>query len=125
MTGKNLKKRLEILFVLIFASSCAKVQIHDDLWCIDAGKYGAECFNTISNKEKTLNKYEWDKLRVGQVCSATESPGKGYSNIKNAIEKLCADTRFCTAEQKEMIKNIAEKVDSNLKKGKGSDPFTK
>ena len=126
---KPIEKNLEILLVallgLIFAVSCSPVTIHDDTWCADAGKFGAECFNTISNKEFSLNKYEWDKLRVGQICSATERPGEGYKNIKVAIEKLCADSRFCTPEQKSAVKSIGEKVEKSLEKSSGNDPFSK
>lgn len=116
--------RLVVLFALLL-NSCGAVKIADDPWCVDAGKYGAECFNAISNNEFSLNKYEWDKLRVGQVCSATTRPGIGYSNIKTSLEKLCADSRFCTVEQKEVVKSIGAKVERALLEGAGSAPFSK
>lgn len=88
----------------IFASSCAPIKIKDNPWCADAGKFGAECFYIISKKEFSLDKYQWDKLRVGQVCSATKNPGEGYSDFRVALEKLCADTNRCKPEEIEEVK---------------------
>lgn len=99
----HLKLLLGILFVFIL-SSCARVKISDDPWCLDAGKFGAECFYTISDREFSLDKYQWDKLRLGQACSATDEPGRGFMNLKTAIEKLCSDSNRCTKEQKEIVK---------------------
>lgn len=114
-----------LLFVSIFAllSSCSRVKIYDDPWCADAGKFGAECFNTISNTEFSINKYEWDKLRTGQICTATESAGEGYAHIKNSLEKLCADSSFCSPEQKAAIEQISRKVDNALAESGGAPPF--
>lgn len=115
--------RLAILFAFACAlSSCAQVKIYDDPWCVDAGKFGAECFNTIGKVEYSLNKYEWDLRRLGQVCTATERPGLGYTHIKTALEQLCADSRFCTAEQKAAIEQISRKVDNAIHES-GNEPF--
>lgn len=97
--------RLGSWFVLIFVllSGCSRVKIHDDLWCVDTGKFGAECFYNISNEEVTLDKWEWDKLRTGQTCSATKEPSLGFLHLRTALEKLCADSRKCTKEQREII----------------------
>lgn len=104
--------RLAILSCFIFLNACGHVKIHDDLWCADAGRFGAECFSAISGKSVTLDKFQWDKLRVGQICSATENPGEGYKNLKAALEKLCADTNRCTPEQVEAIQNISKWLES-------------
>lgn len=104
--------RLAILSCFIFLSACGSIKIHDDLWCADAGRFGAECFHAISGKEVSLDKFQWDRLRVGQICSATDSPGEGYKNLKAALEKLCADTNRCTPEQVEAIQNISKWLES-------------
>jgi len=75
---------------------------------VDAGRFGAECFYTLSNGEKSLDSYEWNRLRIGQTCSATVEPSKGFMNIKNALEKLCAGSNKCTAEQKDIIKDAVK-----------------
>jgi hypothetical protein len=116
--------RLALLFISIFVlSSCSSVKIYDDMWCADAGKFGAECFRTVSSEEVSLNKYEWDKLRLGQICTGSERPGEGYTHIKTALEKLCADSSFCTPEQRATIATIARKVDNAIQEGGGAEPF--
>lgn len=116
--------RLAILFAFACAlNGCASVKIYDDPWCVDAGKFGAECFNTVSNVEYSLNKYEWDLRRLGQACTATEQPALGYTHIKIALEQLCADSRFCTTEQKAAIDQIARKVDNAIEESGGAEPF--
>lgn len=107
----------------LLLSGCSRVKIFDDAWCVDAGKYGAKCFNAISNVEYSLNKYQWDKLRVGQACTATERPALGYTHIKTAIEKLCADTSLCTPEQKAAIESVGKKVDQAMTESDGAPPF--
>lgn len=104
--------RLAILSCFIFLNACGHVKIHDDPFCADAGRFGAECFYTLSGKQFSLDKFQWDRLRVGQICSATENPGEGYKNLKNAIEKLCADSNRCTPEEIQMLQNIMTWLDS-------------
>jgi hypothetical protein len=115
------------LFALILSflhlSNCARVKIYDDPWCADAGKFGAKCFNTISNTEFSLNKYEWDKLRVGQICSATEKPGEGYVHIKVPLEKFCADSRYCSVEDKTKLENVSKKADTAISSAGKAPPF--
>ena len=116
-TVRSLKTLLAILFVSTL-SSCARVKISDDPWCADAGKFGAECFYTVSNREFSLDKFQWDKLRVGQICSATQEPGMGFMHLKNALEKLCADSNRCTKEQKEIVKEAIAGANVVQKKAK-------
>lgn len=117
-TGRSLKMRHVLLYASIFAlSGCGSVKIHDDPWCVDAGKFGAECFYTISNKEFSLDKWEWDQKRVGQICSATDNPGEGFIHLKNAIEKLCANAK-CTVEEAEMLRKLTTKINSAMYKSR-------
>lgn len=102
---------LALLFSLIFLNSCSHVQIANDLWCADAGRFGAECFYTLSDGEVSLNKFQWDQLRLGQICTGTPEPGAGYIHIKNAIEKLCADTDRCTLEQRQTIEGFTQRAE--------------
>ncbi len=117
MIEKSLKSLLGLLLIFTL-SSCATVKLSDDLWCLDAGKFGAECFYTISDGNKSLDKYQWDKLRVGQACSATDEPGRGFMNLKNAIEKLCADSNKCTKEQKKIVNDAIKGANVIQKKMK-------
>ena len=112
---KHLKMLLGRLLSLIFLG-CSSVKIYDEPWCFDAGKYGAECFYTLSDREFTLDKYQWDKLRLGQACSANNEPALGFSRLKTALEKLCADTNRCTPEQVEQIKSFNKRYESAQQK---------
>ncbi len=109
---------------LSFLSSCAQVKIYDDPWCADAGKFGAKCFNTLTDKEYSLNKYEWDKRRVGQICTATEKPGLGYKHVKVPLEKFCADSRACTTAQENQLSEVSRKADNAIEQS-GDEPFNK
>ncbi len=115
--------RLSAIAICIFLSSCSSVKIYDDPWCADAGKYGAECFNTLTDKEFSLNKYEWDKLRVGQICTATKRPGEGYKHVKVPLEKFCADSNMCAKAQEDQLKSVTQKADNAIDSAGGSDPF--
>ena len=111
MKEGHLEMRLAILLSSIFLlSSCSRVKVYDDVWCADSGKFGAECFYTLSSGEFSLDKYQWDKLRVGQICTGSENRGEGYKHIRQAIEKLCADTNKCTLEEKKAIAEFASKA---------------
>jgi hypothetical protein len=115
--------RLLILLNFIFLSSCAQVTIADDPWCADAGIYGARCTTTNSHQHFSLNKYQWDKLRAGQICTATKQPGLGYKNVKVPIEKLCTDSNLCTPGQKADLSAITKDVDGLLDSTSGSPSF--
>jgi len=106
-------------FALIFAlllSSCSTVKVFDDPWCVDAGKFGAECFYVVSNNEFSLDKYQWDRLRIGQTCSATSEPSLGWINLRTALEKLCADSNKCSPEQKAILKDAVKGAGAIQKK---------
>lgn len=111
---KQIEKYFGIALASLFAFiliSCANIQLHDDPWCADAGQEGAECFFMFSNKEFSLDKYQWDKLRAGQICTATPNPGEGYKNIANSLLKLCADTNRCTQEQISQILDTQYRIE--------------
>jgi len=113
MKEKNLKKQLKILLFTIFVlNGCARVEIKDDPWCADAGIYGAECVYAVSKRDFSLNQFQWNRLRLGQICSATENPGEGYKNIRRAIEQLCSDTDRCSFEQSEAKRSVLEALDA-------------
>lgn len=120
--------RLLTLFVYIFLAgallSCSTVKIHDDPWCADAGSRGAKCSTALSGRRFSLNKYQWDKLRAGQICTATKNPGEGYRNVKVPLEKLCADTNLCTAQQKEKLEKISQEIEDTLEGTEGSPVFS-
>jgi hypothetical protein len=60
---------------------------------------------------------------VGQICTGSVRPGEGYTHIKTALEKLCADTNLCTPEQKAAIESITKKADEAITCTIGSPPF--
>lgn len=92
--------------------SCAPIRVKDDQWCADAGKFGAECFTLNSGQNKSLDKYEWDRLRVGQICSASPEPGRAFANFKAALLKACADNNRCTFEEEKKIERAAQRIEA-------------
>jgi len=68
---------------------------------------GAECFHTLSDQERHLEKAEWDEIRFGQVCT----PASSLANWKAAILKLCDDTGRCDWEVVEKIVSFGERLD--------------
>lgn len=116
------------LFIFIFLagalSACTHAKIYDDPWCADAGAHGAYCFNTLSKHRYFLNKYQWDKLRPGQICTATEKPGEGYKHIKVPLEQLCANTNLCSPGDQELLKSVSGEADQVIDAGAGSPPFS-
>ena len=112
-----------LLSFILSLSGCANVVIQDSTWCADAGAYGARCTTTESNQHFSLNKYQWDKLRAGQICTADKQPGMGYKNIKVSLEKLCADSNLCTQGQRADLSSISKEVDGLLDSTKGSPAF--
>jgi len=67
LIGNTSKMLLASLLGCVLLSGCARVVVKNEIWCADAGTGGAECFYTLSDKEFSLDKYEWDRLRAGQI----------------------------------------------------------
>lgn len=98
--------------ILLTLTSCSRIVVFDDPWCADAGRFGAECFYTLSDKSFSLDKFQWDALRAGQICTATQEPGLGYKHIRAIIEKLCANSNRCTAEEATAVQNFIQRMDA-------------
>lgn len=93
----NLIKLLMILFVV---SSCARVPIVDSEWCGDKGAFGARCTYFIKDQRRNMAKAEWDKKRVGMVCTSAET----FSNWKKSLMKLCDSNKACYFYSEEVNK---------------------
>lgn len=106
---------ISLFFTLAALSGCGRIAIKDSYWCADAGKFGAECFKLNSGETKSLDKFQWDRLRVGQICSGTDEPGKAYAEIKAALLKLCANTNRCTFEEQKKINLAVARMDRAIK----------
>jgi len=102
---KKQKSVFVILFVFLL-SSCAKVPIKDSEWCGDLGSSGASCFNTLSDKQRDIEKEAWDKERVGMICTKSET----FADWQASILKLCKSSGRCTFENKKIIINFMENV---------------
>jgi hypothetical protein len=94
-------------FVLILSFSCARIPIKDSEWCGDLGNEGASCFNTLSDNTRDISKEEWDKERVGMICSKAQT----FSDWQAAIIKLCKASKRCTFEDKKIIINFVDNVE--------------
>lgn len=81
------------------------------------GDLGATCFTTLSNKERDIEKAQWDKDRFGQVCTPSES----FAKIKATILKFCElNKKRCEFEAVQQAENFDDKVQKSVKKGKKS-----
>lgn len=84
---------------VLVGSGCAQVKIKDSEWCGDVGELGASCFHTLSDRERDIPKDDWDKDRVGMLCTSSET----FENWQTAIEQLCHETKHCTYDVQEQI----------------------
>lgn len=92
--------------ILLGLTSCARVAIKDAEWCADQGDFGAQCFNTISDKERYIEKEAWDEIRFGMLCTSSDS----FANWKAAIKKLCSvNKNLCTYEEVETLEKLDQK----------------
>ena len=71
------------------------------------GSLGATCNNVFKDKPVDLDKAEWDRVRVGQLCMGSTL----FANWKAALIKFCNDTRRCTIEEEEAIKSVGKKME--------------
>ena len=99
---------------LLSNAACTKIQVPDVEACADLGSLGANCFTTLSNKERDITKEQWDTDRVGQLCLSGESFGK----LKETILKFCkANSKICVYEKIEkQVNELDEKVQRSRRK---------
>lgn len=92
-------------------SSCSTVKVKDGEWCADADRFGASCFHTLSNSERDIPKEEWDKVRVGWLCTNSEN----FANWKEALLKLCKMAgKRCRYDVKRQIMSFHNKVEERM-----------
>lgn len=99
------------LFLLV---GCSSVQINDHEWCVIAGSDGAYCFHTLTEQERDLTEAEWKLESRGWLAGSPEA----YANLKEAIEKLCSETKKCTYEEQQNLKKFFTKVEEAQEKAK-------
>jgi N-acetyl-anhydromuramyl-L-alanine amidase AmpD len=71
------------------------------------GKVGAECDRIFTSRRRSLTKPEWDKERVGMLCTDSSN----YANLKAALLKLCGDTGVCTKDIVDKIEDSSKRID--------------
>lgn len=105
---------LKIAYVILFVSllsSCSTVEVKDTEWCSDLGIQGAYCFNTLSTDSREVAKEEWDKERVGMLCTSSDD----FAEWKAVILKLCRYAgRRCTYEDKIRIQTYLNNFQRNI-----------
>gem|GEM_PF-5512937 len=74
------------------------------------GELGASCFHTLSDKERDVSKPEWERQRVGMICTSSDS----FSNWKEVILKFCAESRKCTYEMEQEVKKFSSRVEKRI-----------
>ncbi len=103
---KRLIKFGSHLALVFMLASCSSIPINDAEFCGDRGELGAKCFNSLSDKERSLDKYLWDQARFGMICTAPET----FAESKASLEKLCALTKRCI--YKKETEKFFQKIDS-------------
>ena len=95
--------------MLLFSTliSCKTVQIKDQEWCGDKGAGGAWCFHTFKQDERELDRYEWEALRFGWICTSPQS----FGEMKSEQLQLCKISKKCTYEEIAAL----EAVDAQLR----------
>lgn len=107
MFQKSLMTVLLILFALsLSASTCSRIVINDHEICGDKGSLGASCFHMLSDGHRYLDFDSWAQERLGQLCLKAEA----FANFKEALLKLCEQTKRCTWEEIQNINALSEKV---------------
>lgn len=114
MPKKSLRNALKTLLISTLLSSCAKIEIPDIEVCSDAGVLGAFCVTSVSNKERDIEKTQWDKDRFGMLCMKSDA----FADIKAAILKLCHDNKRCVLEVEKKSGEIDDKIKKMSAKGK-------
>lgn len=101
-------KSYATLFVLtLLLSGCsAQVKISDAEFCGDMGVEGAQCFNLLSDGERSVPPAQWDYERFGMICTSAQT----FVEWKKTIIKLCDVTGRCFYATKEMAEGFADRV---------------
>lgn len=110
MRNSNAKRRLSFtLMGVSLLASCARIEVKDQAWFADAGKFGAAEIHTLSTYQRDIPKPEWDKMRVGMFCAT----GETFKEIKVTIEALChmAGKGLCTFEDQKKIQTFFKRVE--------------
>lgn len=116
MLKSFIKNTLRILFLcaaINLIGSCTsieifKVKVPNTEWCGDMGSEGAYCFNTLFPLEREISKEDWDKERLGMLCTTADS----FSEMKKAILKLCRTNKRCKFEEfEEALRLILPEVE--------------
>jgi len=92
-------------------AGCGKVRISDAEFCGDKGPEGAECFNLLTDNERSLTLPEWDEERFGMICTKSAT----FVEWKKAIIKLCSLTRRCYYDTTENAVRFGDKVQAFTK----------
>lgn len=71
--------------------SCGTVKVNNQEWCGDFGDSGAECFNTLNDKTRSIPKAQWDEERFGMLCGTAAV----FADNKRTILQLCKAYKKC------------------------------
>ncbi len=93
------------MFIL---ASCARVEIKNQLWCVDLGSLGAHCANTLKSETYDLDVQTWENRRFGQFCTNDDSDklGSQLAEMKKELEEICSIYSACTYEQVAALHNF-------------------
>lgn len=75
------------------------LKVYDRPICGDLGEAGAYCKHLYTPGAKDVAKADWDKERIGWICT----DGKGENDIEVEIDQACTMLN-CTYEQREELR---------------------
>lgn len=71
--------------------------------CADEGRFGAYCKYTRSERERELNKAQWDALRAqGWFCMSPPA----YGAYQKFVEQACNQNKSCSDQVEQNVKEF-------------------
>lgn len=106
---------LSLLLAVAVVCSCANMgsipeaKVYNEPYCAIAGKFGARCFETLTDRRKNYTKAEWDEVSIGWIAV----PSQSFHRNTTTLEQFCAYTKRCTYEEvQEFKRQILPKINS-------------
>lgn len=104
----RLGMRLSLLFISLFAFSCAKLSLPQDppdvLVCADLSPKGAVCTRTITGGDFDYSQEEWDEIRSEFRFQVTS---EGLGELIRFIRTVCSEVK-CGDKEVELINKMGE-----------------
>lgn len=86
--------------------SCGHITVFDREFCGDLGPEGAHCAHTLINKKRDIAKAQWDKERIGMLCTSSQA----FTDGETAIDQFCTAYNICDFETRESLRRAFVRI---------------